>query len=368
MATISKVTLRKRAVEGGAKESLYLDFYPPVRNPVTMKMSRRESLGIYLYAKPKNEMEREFNQEMLIKGEAIRGLRTRAIINQEYGFLDDTIKKRDFLSYFKEKAKNEDQTWTSIYKHFENFVRGKCTFGEVTVELCHKFRDYLLNANQLKHKNKKLCQNSAAGYYSTFRGLLKTAHKEKMFKENLNDYLDRIDTADTKVEFLTLEEVKSLASTSCKYPVLKVASLVSCLTGLRISDVLNLEWENIVPASEGGYCIRIRTEKGETEATLPISNEALQLCGERVEGKVFKGLKRSMIYAPLKKWVETAGITKRITFHCFRHTFATLQIALGEDIYVVSKMLVHKHVSTTQRYADLVNAKKRQSANRISLR
>ncbi|MDO5785472.1 MAG: tyrosine-type recombinase/integrase [Eubacteriales bacterium] len=57
-----------------------------------------------------------------------------------------------------------------------------------------------------------------------------------------------------------------------------------------------------------------------------------------------------------------------ITFHCFRHTFATLQIAAGTDIYTVSKMLTHRNVSTTQIYAELVNEKKRESANRISLK
>jgi site-specific recombinase XerD len=75
-----------------------------------------------------------------------------------------------------------------------------------------------------------------------------------------------------------------------------------------------------------------------------------------------------MIQHPLHAWIKAAGIRKHITFHCFRHTFATLQIALGTDIYTVSKMLTHKSVKTTQIYADLVNSKKRESANRISLR
>ena len=57
-----------------------------------------------------------------------------------------------------------------------------------------------------------------------------------------------------------------------------------------------------------------------------------------------------------------------LAFHCFRHTFATLQIAAGTDIYTVSKMLTHRNVSTTQIYAELVNEKKRESANRISLK
>lgn len=58
--TCTRVSLRQRAIKND-RISLYLDFYPPVRNPETMQMSRREYLGIYIYAHPKNEMEREFN-------------------------------------------------------------------------------------------------------------------------------------------------------------------------------------------------------------------------------------------------------------------------------------------------------------------
>ena len=158
-----------------------------------------------------------------------------------------------------------------------------------------------------------------------------------------------------------------LAATPCQYDVLKRAALFSCLTGLRISDILKLRWEEIERASDGGWWMRICTEKTETEATLPISDEALELCGEvQNEGLVFAGLRRCMIQHPLHAWIKAAGIRKHITFHCFRHTFATLQIALGTDIYTVSKMLTHKSVKTTQIYADLVNSKKRESANRIS--
>lgn len=74
-----------------------------------------------------------------------------------------------------------------------------------------------------------------------------------------------------------------------------------------------------------------------------------------------------MINYPLKNWLKKAGITKPITFHGFRHSYAVIQISLGTDIYTVSKMLTHKNVSTTQIYADLVNVKKRETANKISL-
>lgn len=127
-----------------------------------------------------------------------------------------------------------------------------------------------------------------------------------------------------------------------------------------------LAWFEVGP--DQGYYIRICTEKTETEATLPISQEALELCGEWGTGKVFKGLTRSMTHHPLKQWIAEAGIRKHITFHCFRHSYAVIQISLGTDIYTVSKMLTHKNVTTTQIYADLVNSKKRETANKISLK
>ena len=167
-----------------------------------------------------------------------------------------------------------------------------------------------------------------------------------------------------KKEYLTLDEVKQLAATPCDIPVLKAASLFACLTGLRISDIQNLQWEDFTIAPDQGYCLRIRTQKTQTEATLPISNEAYELCGTPGTGKVFKGLKRSMINYPLKNWIKKAGITKPITFHGFRHSYAVIQISLGTDIYTVSKMLTHKNVTTTQIYADLVNSKKRETANK----
>ena len=57
-----------------------------------------------------------------------------------------------------------------------------------------------------------------------------------------------------------------------------------------------------------------------------------------------------------------------LNIHCFRHSYAVIQISLGTDIYTVSKMLTHKNVTTTQIYADLVNSKKRETANKISLK
>lgn len=106
MATISKVSLRKRPI-AGAKESLYLDFYPPIRDPFSMRMTRRESLGIYIYARPKTDNEREFNKDMLMKAEIIRGLRAQSLLNEEFDFLDKSKKTSRFSGVFQSHCPKE---------------------------------------------------------------------------------------------------------------------------------------------------------------------------------------------------------------------------------------------------------------------
>lgn len=365
MAT--KVRLRRKAITNG-RNSLYLDYYPPIRCKSTMKLIHKEYLGIYVYQEPQNEIQRDYNQEMLYTAEGICAKRIQSIINEEYGFLDKHKMKGDFLEYFKGIANKKYGKWVVCYRHFERFVNGSCKFGEVNIDLCRRFGEHLLSSTLIKNDKKRMMQNSAAGYFSTFRALLKVAFRDKMIRENVNEYLDKIDYADTKKEFLTLDEVKILSNTPCEYPILRKAAMFACFTGLRLSDVLALKWVDIVPATDGGYCMRIRTEKTNTEATLPISDEALEFCGERGNDKVFKGFQRSMAQHALRRWIKQSGINKNITFHCFRHTFATLQIAMGTDIFTVSKMLTHKNVSTTQIYAQLVNEKKCESANKITLK
>lgn len=194
------------------------------------------------------------------------------------------------------------------------------------------------------------------------------AYKEKYITENVNDFLEGIKWQEVKKEYLTLDEMKILDAAECEVPVLKRASMFGLFTGLRLSDLLQLRWENIERSPDGGYCIRLCTEKTDTEATLPVSDEALKYCGERGEGVIFKGFRRSMAQQPFKKWIKAAGIEKKLSFHCLRHSFATILISLGIDVYVVSKMLTHRSVRTTQIYADVVSEKKREASNAITLK
>lgn len=170
-------------------------------------------------------------------------------------------------------------------------------------------------------------------------------------------------------EYLTLEELNQLASTPCESDILRRGALFSALTGLRHCDIKQLKWRDVVK-DEGHYRLLFTQQKTKGVEYMPISDQAYLLCGERGDADrlVFEGLQDpSWINRPVKKWIEASGITKHITFHCFRHTYATLQLTNGTDIYTVSKMLGHRKVTTTQIYAKIVDEKKEAAADAIRI-
>ena len=258
-----KVTLRSRPISGG-RRTLYLDYYPAVRVPETMKMIRQGTLGMYIYQKPKSATQKQYNEAMLAQTEAIRSLRVQTVINEEFGFLDRHRLNLDFLKYFRKEAQKHNNVWNSSYKHFEKFVNGKCTFAQVNVDLCVKFREYLLSACRFQNRAKKLGINTASNYYRKFRGLLAIALRDKLLTKDINTSLTRIEPKRNRIEFLTQQELYNLSNAHCEIPVLKRAALFSCLTGLRFSDAKGLSWDNIVPNLEGtGYDIQPNPENGD---------------------------------------------------------------------------------------------------------
>ena len=161
-------------------------------------------------------------------------------------------------------------------------------------------------------------------------------------------------------EFLTLEEIISLMETPSQNEAVKRAFLFSCFTGLRFGDIENLRHEQIID----GYLVFTQSKTGSDERLL-LPEPALDLVGTG-EGRLFHLPPYKRMRKELNEWLKVAGITKHVTFHCARHTFATLQLTLGTDIYTVSKLLGHSDVRVTQIYAKLVDQKKDDAMSRIS--
>ena len=320
----TKVTVRKRPIKNG-QTSLYLDFYPPIRNPKTGKLSRREYLGLYIYTNPVERFQQEYNKSMIQKAEIIKCRRTESIINEEYGFLDRNKGKESFLEYFKNLMieRGSSQNWATAYMHFHNYTHGECRFCDLTVPYCQGFLDYLLS-DACMHNGKRMMGTTANNNLTKLKCILAIAYEDGLLKENIAKKLVRAKAHGNKRQFLTKEELLQLSQTPCKSDVLRRAGLFSCLTGLRLSDCIRLQWENIVKLADGGWGMDIITKKTSTAAILPISEEALQLCGERSTGQVFKNLTNSTVALYLKPWIKASGIEKHITFHSARHSYIFL--------------------------------------------
>jgi integrase len=375
-----KVKLRTKAISG-KRQSLYLDFYPPIKNKETGELTRRQFLGLYIYDKVNNSIDRQHNKETIQMAEHIRQKRDNELNKPEIytGYELEQLKikeksENDFIEYFirladKRKSTNYDN-WISTSKYLEKFTKGKLKFSELDVAFCNEFKEYLVNVESNKSTKNKLSQNSVFSYYNKFKAALKQAYKDGYIQTDLNAQIESVKPAETHRNFLTLEELNNLLKTECSIDVLKRAALFSALTGLRFSDIQKLVWDEIEFIKDNGYFLKFKQQKTKGIEMMPISEQAFNLAGERKEPTaiVFEGLKySSWVNTQLMKWLYKAGITKDITFHCFRHTYATLQLSKGTDIYTVSSMLGHRNLRTTQVYAKIISQTKRDAANKIIL-
>jgi integrase len=377
----SNVTLRQKVL-GSGRISLYLDFYPPILKAETNEYTRREFLKLYLFVKPKNQIQKITNIENqriaeLILIRRLNELRKDDIYSEfEKEQLEiQKIGRGSFLNYFKNQAEKKHgknyQIWTSAIIHFETFLGGKdICFKDITVIFIEDFRDYLLNAKSRRGTGEKLSQNTALSYHNKIKATLKNAYKEGKIRTDVNASVNSIKEQESQRNFLTIEEAKKLFSTPCSKEIIYKVSKFSLLTGNRYSDIAKLEWSEIEHIENDGYYIRFKQKKTEGLQTMPISNEAYEIFGKRgnPDQKVFQGLKKWDVDRVLPVWLAHAGITKHFTFHCFRHSYATLQLAAGTDIFTVSKMLGHKNVKTTQIYSHIIDQRKRDTTARISLK
>lgn len=374
-----RVTLRKKGISNG-RQSLYLDYYPPFFNPETGEHSRREFLKLYLIARPSNQLEKFLNEENFHRAELICSKRQNEV-NKEFIYtpfeLEELRKKetgqKSFLSYIKELAELRSggnySIWECSIQHFENFLKGKeLCFADLTVELIEDFKSYLLTASSLRNNDTVLSQNTALSYFNKIKATLRKAYKQRLLEIDINAMVESIKEMDSLRSFLTQEEASKLFHTPCRKEIVKKAGLFSILTGLRYSDVSKLQWKDVIETKEG-YFIRFRQKKTKKPELMPLAEQAVEIIGERKDPmeKVFAGLKKWDVDRIVPVWVAEAGITKHITFHCFRHTYATLQMAAGTDIFTVSKMLGHKDIRTTQIYTKLVDGKKQEASKKITL-
>jgi integrase len=366
---MSKVTLRRKPISNG-RHSLYLEIYPAVYNPDTGIMQRKQYLKLYIINRPKNNSEKELNKETLALAEYVRAQRQIDLQSRRFDFVSDSKMKSNFLDFFEEQsAKRKDSyNWTMSVRYFKAFAGSTVPFTALNETLCEEYADYLLSRPALGRSKIKIKKNTAVAYFGRFKLTLKEAFKKRFLPTDLSTIIESISPQETHRPFLFKEELENMASASCPIPIVKKAGLFSAMTGFRYSDIETLLWSEI-HGSEGNYYIVYNQEKTESAEYYPVSDQTIKLLGPRgdSDAKVFQGLKYDQTVNALKKWLIHAGIEKRFTFHGFRHTFATLQIAAGTDLYTVMKLLGHKDIKTTQIYAKIVDSLKKEASEKIKI-
>lgn len=404
----TKVKLRQKPISGN-RQSLYLDFYPPIEHPESGKLTRREFLGFYIFTdrdevkkeikqkklkgectqkqeallktiKPLNQNEKGHNNNVLQLAEQIRDKRNNELNKPEIytGYEKEQLKIREqgeknFVEYFKtladkRKASNHDN-WISSYHYLNTFTKGSLRFADLNEKFCNDFKEYLLTTKSNKSRKAKLSQNTAVSYFNKLKAALKQAYKDGYLQNNLNAKIESIKEEETIKITLTLEELNILAKAECDNPILKKVVLFFAITGIPFKELQNLTWEQIEVSETFGIRVKSRRQKSKKPFYTYISEQAYNILGERKEStdKVFEGLNDRDRYHDFKLWLIESGIKKKMTFHDLRHTYGCLQIDLGTDLYTLQGNLGHSTSKQTETYAKISSQLKREAADKIKL-
>lgn len=356
------VKIRFKELADGSK-SIYLDIYK-------VGVRRYEFLKLYLH-QGKSEAIRRRNAATLAAAESIKSQRVIELTNNQAGIPNTGLRSKmllsDWMQEFYEsqirkgvKGQKLLLTSTKVLKQYAP----KARMRDVNKEFCLGYIDFLRNTYKGR-LGKPLTPYGAISYFGFLRTALNAAVRAQVIVENPINRLtqaDKIKTPESQRVYLTIDEVKMMIATPCQKEIIRRAFLFACYCGMRLSDVSSLRWKNL---SKDGNQWRAGIVMHKTSAPLylPLSNQALKWMPERDDSTdddlVFAMLPReSSILLVIKKWAKDAGIVKNVNFHTSRHTFATMLLTLGADIYAVSKLLGHTNVKTTQIYAKIVNKKK----------
>lgn len=381
-----KVSVYKRKLKTG-RTALYLKYYDKGKRTL-------ESLDMSYAASDS----KEFKQKLLDIAEEKR-TKEQLRIFETGTFVESNAKAEgSFIEYFqkftdkrnpnngnsepikrkskKQKESDEKKSSSSYYnyksalKNIKEFVKEKYKKNDITIAEINK--DFIEDFNYYLEHTKGKSKNTVVEYYSKLRAVINSLEKSKLIKENPLKYLDvKPKTERPAIVYLTIDEVQKLWETPPpnNNEDYKDAFIFCCFcNGLRFSDVSKLRFSDI----HGNY-LHFQQTKTHQYEYFPIHETAMQIINKKKkQQKIFNPDKKIFdlptnftINKFLRKWVRNAGINKDVTFHVSRHTFGTLSIANDVDIYVLSKMMGHKDVKTTQIYAKVLGKNLMEGINKL---
>lgn len=240
---------------------------------------------------------------------------------------------------------------------------GKQTYKDFLYYLKNDYRvkrgdnEYTISDTTLFNKQRQLNQ------------MLNAAVRDGVMKENpfkLLENHEKFKKVKTEREYLTVEEVQLMADIPTKSHA-KEGFLFCCFTGLRLGDVMSLQW-NDIQQTDRGWIVKLRSmKKTNRPVIVPLNANAMKWLpskeGKGKWDKVFDLPERTTCRTVVRDMARRAGIQKTVCWHTSRHTFATLSLTAGSDLYTVGKLLGHTSVTTTQIYGDVIMDKKMEALN-----
>lgn len=286
------------------------------------------------------------------------------------------------LRYIKEKhgfklSEEKDNTRLNFYDLLEASCEGlsdnSIAIYKTTIGSLKKFtgKDFL-NLNDvdedflrkyfiyLAQRNKALSYQEI--HYKRIKKVFTLLNKKKIYVENPTINFRIVSKEKNKIEVLTIDELKTLIETPCSNVSAKNCFLFACNTGLRISDLIKLTFADIQKNGDY-YELYIKMTKTKDLLRLKLNKDAekifLSQKGMQLNEFVFQGLTQQYIRRCQVAWFKSAGVTRRLTFHSSRHTFAVNFLNQpGVDIYRLKEVLGHNDIKSTLIYAQYVKAEK----------
>lgn len=360
------VRLRMKELSDGSK-SLYLDIYRDGKRTY-------EYLKMYIIPETDNNARKQ-NQVTMTAANAIKSKRIIELTNGEAGIeTKEKVFLLDWMEIYREnqeKHEKKDGNQIKVATRILKAYAGEwTTLDQIDRKFCLDYIDYLYT--EYRPKGERLSNFTLRNYCRVLNSALNAAVRAKLIVANPLNELERsekIRLPESKRSYMTIEEVRALIDTPMKNETVKSAYLFSCFCGLRVSDIVGLKWKDVF-IDRGQYRLAVSMQKTKEPIYLPLSPEALKWMPERgdktAEDHVFDLPSPSMMNILIKPWAKAAGIAKRFTFHTARHTFATMMLTLGADLYTTSKLLGHADVKMTQVYAKIINQKKDDAVNLVN--
>ena len=366
-------------------------------------------LKLYILAKPKTPEERERNKETLLLAQKIRFEESQKLLEDAEGYRLKAAKNSDFIAFaerFVEEYQKADMRVTkSALLQFKSYLREKHpsmaqkrTPAEVSA-IQSKWADrhegingrHDLNENDLYRFSLKangLTPEMVAGfvafllerlngespnnYYTKFRRIVAEATKKGIIKNNpckgIKCKWD--DDGTIKKDFLTADEVKRLISHHYEgeNPEIRRAFTLTMLTGLRWCDVRRLTYSNVDYTKQE---LSVKQAKTGVTVRVPLREDVIKLIGTPEESgkapgdKVFNLPSSTMANKALGHWAKRAGIEKHLTWHCGRHTFATLVLDGGANLQVTRELLGHSSFNYLRRYVHALDESKKAAVEAL---